>query len=196
MKSLRKSAFAIITAQCHSIHRLSVKMRAAALIAVVISCASAAQTAPHAQQLGKRGYELADLITAEMRNVGYTYDYAHPEERISDVRRMTFLRTMPTDTIYGLFSSCSNDGMPYYAILSSVDKIVLNVNELPGHVGLGCYFPDEDLTEYAQKAFLGLNEDPNGRGHRIFIIKILYKDRKFKILNSKIHKADISNIRD
>lgn len=107
---------------------------------------------------------------------------------------MTFLRTMPTDTIYGLFSSCSNDGMPYYAILSSVDKIVLNVNELPGHVGFGCYFPNEDLTEYAQKAFLGLNEDPDGRGHRIFIIKILYKDRKFKILNSKIHRADISNI--
>lgn len=86
MKSLRKSAFAIITAQGHSIHRLSVKMRAAALIAVVISCASAAQTAPHAQQLEKRGYELADLITDEMRNVGYTYDYAHPEERISDER--------------------------------------------------------------------------------------------------------------
>ena len=34
------------------------------------------------QPLEKRGYELADLITAEMQNIGYTYDYEHPEERI------------------------------------------------------------------------------------------------------------------
>lgn len=146
------------------------------------------------QPLGKEGYVMADLISTEMRNIGYTYDYEHPEERISDVRRMTFLRTMPTDTIYGLFSSCSHDGRPYYAVLSSVDKIAFNEYEFPSKAGGGCYFPYEDLTEYAQKAFLGLNEDPNGWGHTIFIIKILYKGRKFKILNSKIHRADISNI--
>lgn len=164
------------------------------ILVMLVLAGSVAAYGQKGQPLERRGYELADLITAEMRNIGYMYDYEHPEERISDVRRMTFLRTMPTDTIYGLFSSCSHDGRPYYAVLSSVDKIAFNEYEFPSKAGGGCYFPYEDLTEYAQKAFLGLNEDPNGWGHTIFIIKILYKGRKFKILNSKIHRADISNI--
>lgn len=165
-------------------------------LAILVLAGSVPAYGQAGQPLKRRGYELTDLITAEMQNIGYTYDYEHPEERISDVRRMTFLRTMPTDTIYGLFSSCSHDGRPYYAILSSVDKIAFNEYEFPSKAGGGCYLPYGDLTEYAQRAFLGLNEDPNGRGHVIFIIKILYKDRKFKILDSKIHRADISNIRD
>ncbi len=49
MKTLRKPALAIYMAQCHYIQRLSVKMRAAALIVAAITCAYAAQAATLAE---------------------------------------------------------------------------------------------------------------------------------------------------
>lgn len=164
------------------------------LLVLIIIC-SMSTYGQTGRPLGKEGYVLADLMFQEMKKVDYVFNENHPERGISDIRRMTLLRVLPTDTIYGFFSNCSLYINPYYVISSTIDKIVFEAREAPGHGGRGCFFPDGDERKYAQRAFLGLEESPDGSGHTMFIVKLLYKNGKFRVLDSKIHCADTGDIR-
>lgn len=145
------------------------------------------------RSLGKEGYVMADLITTEMWNKKFRHD-RYAENRIGDIRRMTLLKVMPTDTIYGLFGVCSLYSVPYYKLWSSVDEISLSAREAPGHDASGCFFPDTDKTEYVRRIFLGLEAPDPSEGLPIFIVRILYENGKVRILDSKRHMADISGI--
>lgn len=143
--------------------------------------------------LGKEGYVMAEMISTEMRNKKFRPG-RYAEDRIGDIRRMTLLRVMPTDTIYGLFGVCSFYSVPYYELWSSVDEISLSVIEAPGHDSSGCFYPHQDKTEYVRRVFLGLEVPDPSEGFPIFVVRIVYEGGKVRLLDSKRHMADISMI--
>lgn len=144
--------------------------------------------------LGKEGYVLADIIYNEMVKRDFTP--TSQKGRINDKRRLTVLRTLPNDTIYGCFATGDGADSNYYHVWSSVDKIDLYPFETPRGNIYRCYVPDGDLTEYVNNVFSGIEKEPDESriGFLLFVVKIAFRNGKFTVLNSKAHRADISDI--
>lgn len=144
--------------------------------------------------LGKEGYLLADIIYNEMVKRDFTP--TSQKGRINDKRRLTVLRTLPNDTIYGCFATGDGADSNYYHVWSSVDKIDFYPFETPRGNIFRCYVPDGDLTEYVNNVFSGIEKeaDESRIGFLLFVVKIAFRNGKFTVLNSKAHRADTSDI--
>ena len=149
-----------------------------------------------ARPLNERGYALGDVIRKEMREQEYT-DSVLFDGRLNDERRLTLLKTLETDTIYGCFSEGYFGTFPFYYVWSSVDRVKFDDVEGPTHNTQCGYLPYGNERRFVREALadrIQVPEDARAT-YSYFVIKILYEEGAFRVLTAKGQLFDVSSIR-